>query len=460
MNEQRETLRQQSKDELIDSIFEMQARMGELEKRLAELEAKSKRQRKTPKNSSTPPSCGSKTNQPQKCAAKRGPKPGHPGCSRANAEPDVIIECRVAVCPGCGHDLSTTPQRQVSSSQMVDIPPIQPQVIEARRYGVTCPCCATTHQADYPAGWVPSRTFGPNLEALVHYLHLAHPLSYQRVVNIVRDVLGLPLSLGAAVNIIRRAQPQFDTAAQAILATIRDSAVVGSDETGARVAGRNAWQWVFQTPASVYFTIEPRRNAAVIHTLMGNNSPVTWISDLAAAQLQHPALELQICLAHQVRDLQWEIDTQRCAWAYRLQALLYRAMRLGKQRDQIPPHHYGLQVQVIERACDTLLAQRPTGENSQRLRCRYLKHRADLFVFLYRHNVAPTNNASEQALRNSVIYRKVMGGFRTPWGAMAYANAASVIETARRRGQNILQTLRDLLEPPLDPLFSFTAQRE
>ena len=155
--------------------------------------------------------------------------------------------------------------------------------------------------------------------------------------TIVRDVLGLPLSLGAAVNTVRRAQPQFDAAAQAILATIRDSAVVGSDETGARVADRNAWQWVFQTPDSVYFTIESRRNAAVIHSVMGNHSPVTWISDLAAAQLKHPALELQICLAHQVRDLQWEIDTRRCAWAYRLQALLYRAMRLGNQRDQIHP---------------------------------------------------------------------------------------------------------------------------
>lgn len=413
MDEQRATLRQQSKDDLIDSIFEMQARLDQLEKRLAEREAKSQRQRKTAKNSSTPPSRSPKSNQPKQPSAKRGPKPGHPGCGRANAEPDVIVDCRVEVCPTCGYDLSATPHRQMSSSQLVDLPPIQPQVVEARRYEVTCPGCATTHQADYPAGWHPHRTFGPNLEALVHYLHLAHPLSYHRVVDIVRDVLGLPLSLGAAVNIVRRGQPQFDAAAQAILATIRDRAVVGSDETGARVAGRNAWQWVFQTPESVYFTIEPRRNAAVLHRIMGHHSPVTWISDRAAAQLKHPALELQICLAHQVRDLQWEIDTRCCAWAYQLQALFYRAMRLGKQRDQISPHHYGLQVQAIERACDTLLAQLPTGENSQRLRRRYLNHRADLFVFLYRYNVAPTNNASEQALRNSVIYRRVTGGFRT-----------------------------------------------
>ena len=128
MNKQRETLRQQSKDELIDSIFEMQIRMGELEKRLAELEAKTKRKRKTPKNSSTPPSRSPKANQPKKPAAKRGPKPGHPGRSRANAEPDLIVDCRVEVCPECGYDLNATAHRQISSNQMVDIPPIQPQV--------------------------------------------------------------------------------------------------------------------------------------------------------------------------------------------------------------------------------------------------------------------------------------------------------------------------------------------
>jgi transposase len=237
----------------------------------------------------------------------------------------VVVECRVEVCPDCGHDLSTTPHRQVGSSQVVEIPPIQPQVIEARRYGVTCPCCETEHQADYPAGWDPHRTFGPHLEALVHYLHLAHPLSYQRVVDIMRDVLGLRISLGAAVNMVRRAQPQFDTAAQAILATIRDSAVVGSDETGARVAGRNAWQWVFQTPESAYFTIEPRRNAAVIPTVMGDSTPVTWVSDLAAAQLKHPALELQVCLAHQVRDLQWV--KSRPITSHSNAAKLYRSTR-------------------------------------------------------------------------------------------------------------------------------------
>ncbi|MBN1565252.1 MAG: hypothetical protein JXA10_15510, partial [Anaerolineae bacterium] len=64
------------------------------------------------------------------------------------------------------------------------------------------------------------------------------------------------------------------------------------------------------------------------------------------------------------------------------------------------------------------------------------------------------------ALRNSVIYRKVTGGFRSNWGASAYANVISVMETARRRGQNLLDTLLSLLVPPLDLASSFVAQGE
>jgi len=52
------------------------------------------------------------------------------------------------------------------------------------------------------------------------------------------------------------------------------------------------------------------------------------------------------------------------------------------------------------------------------------------------------NNASERALRPSVIHRKVTGGFRSTWGANAYAALASVtpappqvrVNTAKQRG--------------------------
>jgi len=442
--DERNALKQLNSDELVDIILALQAKVQELEDRL-------KRPPKTPRNSSTPPSQGRKGKRSEKKSqAKRGPKAGHPGSSRTKSEPDITVELRVEQCAACGADLRDVSQTVIGSSQVVELPPVRPVVIEAHRCAVDCPVCGQRQSADYPVGLEPERVFGPRLEASAHYLHLAHPLSYVRTQDILRDLFGLDVSLGALVNVVKRASRTFHDAAQAILHDIRASGVIGSDETGARIDGQTAWLWTLQTPRSAYYTIEPTRGAVVLEALMGDTIPMVWVSDLAKAQLKQPATLRQICLAHQTRDLQYAIDAHRCAWAYQFQALLFRAQRLGKQRDTMPPHEYGRQVVAVERACDALLDQVPCSPDSQNLRRRFLLHRDHLFTFLVIPHVPPTNNASEQALRNSVIYRKVMGGFRSDWGAAAYANVISVIETARRRGQNLLDTLLSLFVPPLD----------
>ncbi len=451
--DERNALKQLNIDELVDIILALQAKVKELEDRV-------NRPPKTPRNSSTPPSQGRKAKRHKQSQAKRGPKAGHPGVSRTKAEPDITVELRVEQCTACGADLRTVPQTVIGSSQVIELPPVRPVVIEARRCAVDCPICGQPHSADYPAGLEPERVFGPRLEASAHYLHLAHPLSYVRTQDILRNLFGLDISLGAMVNVVKRASGTFHDAAQAILNDIRASGVIGSDETGARIDGQTVWLWTLQTPTSAYYTIAPTRGAVVLETLMGNAIPTVWVSDLAKAQLKQPAILRQICLAHQTRDLQYAIDAHRCAWAYRFQALLFRAQRLGKQRDTIPPHEYGRQVVAIERACDALLDQVPLAPDSRNLRRRFLRHRDHVFTFLVVPHVPPTNNASEQALRNSVIYRKVTGGFRSDWGAAAYANVISVIETARRRGQNLLDTLLSLLTSPLDLSLSFAAQGE
>lgn len=71
--------------------------------------------------------------------------------------------------------------------------------------------------------------------------------------------------------------------------------------------------------------------------------------------------------------------------------------------------------------------------------------RGDLFVFVTHRDVPATNNECERALRPSVIFRKVTGGFRSQWGARTYADALSVIATGRLHGRSALQALRDAL---------------
>ena len=78
---------------------------------------------------------------------------------------------------------------------------------------------------------------------------------------------------------------------------------------------------------------------------------------------------------------------------------------------------------------------------SEKFRKSLVKWQDNLFVFLTEADVAPTNNASEQALRWSAIFRKVTNCFRSEWGAHLHANIRSVVETARRRGIGALEAI-------------------
>ena len=115
------------------------------------------------------------------------------------------------------------------------------------------------------------------------------------------------------------------------------------------------------------------------------------------------------------------------------------------------PQGYARRVTELERRLDSLLQRRVRGAPARRLWKRYRLHREQLFVFLHCPGVPPDNNACERALRPSVIHRKVTNGFRSEWGAHAYAALATIIETAKLQRHSVFDALLDLMGPPVLP---------
>jgi transposase len=439
-------LRHLSPEQVIALVRRLEARVAELEAELGRRGGPPK----TPQNSSTPPSKGFKRERAADKGAKRGPPFGHPGTSRPRAEPDWIVLCQPTHCAGCGADLAGAPRERVGTSQVVELPPVQPVVLEAWRYAATCSACGATTSAAYPAGFEPTRVFGPHLEALWTYFHEQQHVSYARLAALGRDLWQLPISQGALANALRRAAQRLRPQATRIGEDVRASPVIGSDETSARVNGRTHWQWVFQTPTASYHVIVPRRNGAVVQDFLGDAAPETWVSDLWKPQLNAGAARHQICLAHQLRELQYVVDREQSAWARDCQALFRLAIHRAHQRDQgeLWGAAYTAAVRTIETDCNALLAHPVEGAEASRLWVRFREHRDSLFLFLYDPAVPPTNNASEQALRHSVVHRKVTGGFRSDWGAEAHAILTTVLDTARKRRDDLLATLQAALGPP------------
>jgi transposase len=234
---------------------------------------------------------------------------------------------------------------------------------------------------------------------------------------------------------------------------VRQGNVIYCDETSSRVEGSNWWEWVFCTLTAVLHVIRFNRSAEVIRDVMSAHQAQVWISDCLPAQLKAPAHEHQICLAHQLRNLQAIVDLYPLAfWPPAMQALLRYAIHLHHHRDQMPPDQFLAQVDRVERLCDRLLQRSLTQPRAQRLQRRYLKYRDSLFVCLHRTDVSPTNNISERYLRPSVIHRKVIGCFRSGWGARTYAALASVIDTAELGGVSAFDAIQSLFGLPSLPL--------
>jgi transposase len=454
----RDDLARMSRDELIDLILAEHAQLEALRADYEALKMKLEKGKRPPTNSSNssqPPSRDQKMNRSKDRKRHRhGPPVGHVKYERKFvAKPDHIVEVKPGVCEHCQSDLSAENGKLEDVNQITELPEAKAEVIEVRQYSAECSCCGREQVGEPPAGLEMGRTFGARFEGTVVYYRQEQHMSYVRTRSALRDLHGTEISEGGIDQIMQRAGQKALRASETIQADVRQSKVINSDETGCRLDSRNWWQWVFCTLNAVLHVIRDNRSEDVIREVMGDHQAEVWGSDCLTSQLKAPALERQLCMSHQIRNLQAVIDRSPPAfWAQAMQKLFRYAIHIHNQRDRLSLEAFQVKVKCIERHCDWLIQQSLTDPDASRLQRRYQKYRKSLFVFLYRIDVSPTNNVSERALRPSVIHRKVIGCFRSTWGANAYAAFASVIATAALKGISSFDAIQNLFGPPSLPL--------
>ena len=435
-----ESLDSLSKDELKTLVLALLEQNAALTARVAALEARLAVPPKTPDNSSVPPSRGQKANRPEP-PARKGRK-GRPGVARAlSPNPDHTREVFAERCPGCGAVLSADDQPHVHAYDHIDLPPIKPVTTRVHLHKGTCPGCKRRVSAKPPADMAPGSPFGPRIVSTVTYFHASQMVSYSRLTEMLSGVFGLALSEGAIANMLRRAARPFADTADTIAQIVRNSPVIASDETSARVAGKTWWQWTFGAATAVYHTIVPTRGKCVPVEFLGGARPKVWLSDRLAAQCGHADAH-QVCLAHLIRDAQFAIDAGDTLFAAAFKRFCQIACVIGARRPRLDDEGLALWRGVLERERDRVLILKATATAGAKLRASVsVRSRDKLLVFMTRRDVEPTNNGSERDLRPSVIMRKVTGGFRSVWGAESYGDIRSIVATGRLDGQSPLQAI-------------------
>jgi transposase len=359
--------------------------------------------------------------------------------------PDQTVITKAPACAHCHATLTDAHHVLHGRYDKIDLPVVRPVVTRVERYAGQCPCCGGVTLAPVPVGLEATSPFSGNIVALAIYLRFTHAISYRRLTQLFLHLFALPISEGALDAMLQRARPCFDNAVAAILARLRRSRIVCSDETSVRIDGRTHWDWVFQNDQVVIHVVRDSRARSVVTDVMAGHRPSIWVSDLYGAQQGHADL-WQICLAHQLRDCRYAIDAGDTVFAPRMKALLLRAVVLARRRKNLAESTRRTYLRRLDHDLNAIMGLAPGHPHGKRLRKRYGKVRNSLFSFLEHPDAPPDNNGSERELRPTATYRKVTGGFRSKWGADLFAAVRSVVGTAARRGLDTYQAIRAVLD--------------
>jgi transposase len=420
----------------------------------------------------------------QKSGRRPGGQPGHRGATlQQSANADHLITHAPEACPGCGASLREAKVLSAQRRQVFDLLPVKMIVTEHRRETRRCSNCGAKARAEFPAGLRAPVQYGPALLARAAYLNLYQLVPVARTSEAIRDLFGCALSPATVARAGRFSSGKLVSSEQRIKAAIRDSRVVGADETGLRVAGTNGWRHVARTDELTHFAYDPRRGRDAMNEVgILPQFTGTLVRDGFHSYARCGRCRHALCNAHLLRDLVFveETDPSQAAWTKPLAKLLLEIKEAAAQahaagQAQLSEAARGAYLRRFDRLvnkADRLNPQPRGGRDGasdsphkqgsplsppRRLVNRLRGRREEILRFMSDLTVPFTNNGSERDLRMVKVQQKIGGCFRTEDGARDFCRVRSYLSTARKQGHRLLYALERVLAGKPLPLTSTPA---
>ncbi len=430
---------EKSKEELIEEVV-----------RLYEENEKLKRELRKYKNPNTPPSA----NQHLKPATskiidvkphRRGAPFDHEGSTRPKKEGGEPRHITAQECPRCqaeeikvvGHKLQ----------QQEEIPPdIQPEAVNIARDICQCSKCHLKFLARDNQTPLQGR-FGINLMVLVIFLKFIVRGVLRKTSSFLEASFALKLAPASVQAIIQRAAQAGEKEYAALKEKIKAARLLYIDETSFSVLGKNWWVWVFRSDTDLLLVIRNSRGNNVLEEILGK--------DYAG---------IVVCDCWRAYDFLSNAILQRC-WAHLL--------RKSKELESVAGRHFHKKISVL---FDEIIAFNSTEKNERQMLRKYAQmtkklqkmipyysqyeeceavtkyigfHIESWFTCIKIAGVQPTNNYAEQAIRETVLVRKIIGAFRSEKGTKTYETLASLIATWQMQKMDVKTELTRMLSANL-----------
>lgn len=430
---------------LRDALRQAEERIASLERQLSETLAALDEARRMAARQAAP----FRREDKKKVAAgerkKPGRKPGHRGSSRSIPRRiDQKIETPLPCCPQCGGEVS---DRAPLVQWIEEIPPIRPRVTRLVTWRAKCPCCGevrSTHplQTSLAQG-AAGVHLGPRALSIAALLNKQLGLPMRKTCGVLKKLLGLAITPGGLSQAVDRVANKTEADYDALLATIRGSEVVYSDETSWWVGGPGWWLWTFTTPTATLYRVEQSRAGQIARDTLGDEFAGMLVSDCLNVY-DSLTCRKHKCIAHHqraIRQARDRPDTRDESYLRQWRLLFTATTALWKARPTIPVAAFTEERARLEAAFDRMLHQPVTQPGDVAVQNRLLKQWPHLLGCLSEPFAEPTNNRAERSLRPAVIARKLSCGNRTERGRRTWEILASLAATCQQQADDFVDWL-------------------
>lgn len=405
-------------------------------------------------NSSIPPSQEQKRKSPnqynsrQKTGRKAGAQPGHKGHSLTRKEVEEKIRSGLY-----GHRVEEIgePRRAYVSRYRLDLE-IRPVATEIRIHA------DADGKFHIPAQLRAEVTYGNTIRAIAAFLYSEGAVANDRICTLINSISGdsLGLSTGSVYEFCRKFSEACASQKALLEEELLNAREICTDATVIRTNGKQSFIRNFSTETSVVYYSSKKKDLETLEQFRILREYTGSLTHDHETALYHFGTGHGECNVHLCRYLQKNTEETQNKWSRELRSFMNGMNEARKRRKEAGYGNFeASRIESYEKRYEELIEQgekenrktkgRVAKKEEKALLNRLKKYKENHLLFLKDFDIHYSNNMSEKDLRICKSRQKMAGGSRTEAGREMYCDIISCIETIKRRGLNIYQSIMGLM---------------
>lgn len=418
-------------------------------------------------NSSLPPSLNLPWVKPKQTKSLRtksglqvGGQFGHQGSTLLQSHhPDLVIIYQVNVCQHYHYSLRPLDSIRFNKRQILEIENEKLTIIEHQAEVKLCSLCKRISKGHFPNNIKAPVQYGSSVFSRIVYLNQYQLLPVARTAETMNDLFQCPLSLATIKRATKSCADNLLRFKLKTKAALRNSEVMGVDETCININSENHWVHLARTDDLTHLAFHQKRGKIAINEIgIINNFTGTLVPDGFSAYRQYDQCQHSLCNAHLLRNLTFvgENEPEHQAWTDKMAQLLVKtkdAVEQAKLNEQATltstqqSYYHGRYDSILTQAYQ-LIRSSPKSKNihlsARSLYRRFLMNKKAILRFMTDFQVPFDNNGSERDLRMLKLQQKISGCFRSTEGAQVFCRIRSYLSSIRKQGRGLLIAMTSL----------------